>query len=90
MCKEDNQKLETNTYKEKPYKGIVRDPREFWKYMMSEGIMHFLTDVYDEKMEDIEPETSKESSLADEFSIIKTSMMKMRQLFDILERDFRV
>ena len=74
----------------KQYKGIVKDPREFWKYMMSEGVLHFLADTYDEKIHDIEPENAKESSLADEYSIIKTNMMKLRQLFDILERDFRV
>ena len=46
--------------------------------MMDEGIMHFLTDTYDEKIKDIEPENTKESSLADEYSIIKTNMMKLR------------
>jgi inositol 1,4,5-triphosphate receptor type 1 len=58
--------------------------------MMSEGMMHFLADVFDERREDIESDNAKDSSLADEFSIIKTNMMKIRQLFDILERDFRV
>lgn len=57
---------------------------------MKEGLMHFLTDTYDEKIKDIENESQKDNTLADEFSIIKTNMMKLRQLFDILERDFRV
>jgi len=46
--------------------------------MMNEGILHFLADTYDEKINDIESENSKESSLADEYSIIKTNMMKLR------------
>ena len=56
----------------------MRDPREFWKYLMNEGMMHFLTDTYDERYEEIDPEYAKESTLADEFSIIKTNMMKLR------------
>lgn len=57
---------------------------------MDDGVMHFLTDTYDEKIKDIENENQKDNILVDEFSIIKTNMMKLRQLFDILERDFRV
>ena len=78
LCHEDTHCLNENKYKNKEYKGIVKNPREFWKYMMSEGVLHFLADTYDEKINDIEPENSKESSLADEYSIIKTNMMKLR------------
>ena len=46
--------------------------------MMNRGMMHFLTDTYDEKIEDIEPEVTKESSLADEFSLIKINMNDLR------------
>lgn len=77
-------------YRFKRYPGIIADPVEFWKYIMNEGMMHFLTDAYDERIDEIENEHAKESTLADEYSIIKTNMMKLRQLFDILERDFRV
>jgi hypothetical protein len=57
---------------------------------MKTGMLHFLTDTYDEKIQEIEESKNADSSLADEFSIIKTNLMKLRQLFDILERDFRV
>lgn len=80
MCTEDQMILENSDigYRERRYKGIVKDPREFWKYMMNRGMMHFLTDTYDEKIEDIEPEVTKESSLADEFSLIKINMNDLR------------
>ena len=35
-------------------------------------------------------EKEKYHPLADEFSIIKTNLVKIREIFDILERDFRV
>ena len=40
--------------------------------------MRFLTDTYDEKIEDIEADVTKESSLADEFSLIKINMNDIR------------
>ncbi len=79
-----------DAFRTHPYERIAKDPREFWKYMMNEGIMHFLTDTYDEMIDEIEIENSRETNLADAFSIIKTALLKIRQIFDILERDFRV
>ena len=57
MCIDDENIIHDkneNYFKEKQYKGIIKDPREFWKYIMMEGVMHFMTDVYDEKQKDIE------------------------------------
>lgn len=54
---------------------------------MNEGVLHFLTDTYDEKILEFE---SKKSSLSDEYSLIKTKIMRIRQIFDNLERDFRL
>ena len=51
-------------------------------------MIHFLIDTYDEMQEDIDNE--KESQLIDEFSIIKTNITRIRLLFGIIERDFRV
>lgn len=80
MCHEDEHIIlrNNNDYRDKNYLGIIKDPREFWKYIMSEGVMHFLTDTYDEKIKDIESENQNNNTLADEFSIIKTNMMKLR------------
>ena len=54
---------------------------------MNEGVLHFLTDTYDEKILEFE---SKKSSLSDVYSLIKTKIMRIRQIFDNLERDFRL
>lgn len=84
LCNEDQvildkeEKGEKHASRKKRYPGIIRDPVEFWKYMMNEGMMHFLTDAYDERIDEIENEHAKESTLADEYSIIKTNMMKLR------------
>ena len=54
---------------------------------MNEGVLHFITYTYDEKILEFE---SKKSSLSDEYSLIKTKIMRIRQIFDNLERDFRL
>lgn len=47
----------------KYYKGILKDPSEFWKFMMDDGMLNFLIDVYDERIEEIEPNDKSESNL---------------------------
>lgn len=47
----------------KYYKGILKDPSEFWRFMMDDGMLHFLIDVYDERIEEIEPNNKSESNL---------------------------
>jgi hypothetical protein len=34
----------------------VKDTKEFWKYLMDEGVLHFLADCYDERKQEIEGE----------------------------------
>ena len=87
LCNEDSNRIKNDKFKDKNYRGIVKDPSEFWKYIMNEGVLHFLTDTYDEKILEFE---SKKSSLSDVYSLIKTKIMRIRQIFDNLERDFRL
>ncbi len=89
-----NLDLPGDVYRFKNYPGIVKDPKEFWKYMMNEGMIHFLIDVYDEKkydlMDEFNLERKNDNPLSDDFSVIKTNLVKMKILFDFVERDFRI
>jgi inositol 1,4,5-triphosphate receptor type 1 len=38
----------------------------------------------------VDLEKSQESSLADEFSIVKDNVSKMKDIFKVLEQDFRM
>jgi hypothetical protein len=59
---------------------------------MKEGILHFLSDTFDEKKQEIEENLmqGKETTLADDFSIVKTNLMKIKYLYEIMEREFQV
>lgn len=57
--------LQNNSIKEKPYKCVLVDPYEFWKYLMKDGVFHFLIDSYDSKRKELEQDSSKDSSLGD-------------------------
>jgi len=37
----------------------------------------------------VDLEKSEESNIADEYSIVKNNIQKMKDIFNILERDFR-
>ncbi|CAD8173114.1 unnamed protein product [Paramecium octaurelia] len=70
--------------------GIVRDCSEFWTYLRKNGIIHFLVYTYDEMKDRIDIENIENSNLSDEFAIIKQSVQKIKEIFNVLERDFRV
>ena len=76
----------------KSYIGVVKDPQEFWKYLMKEGVLHFISDCYDDRKEEIEKNVSEgtDTTLADDFSIVKTNLLKIRNLFETIETEFRV
>lgn len=63
---------------------------EFWKYIRKNGIIHFLVYTYDEMKDRVDLEKGEESNLSDEFAIIKQSVQKIKDIFNVLERDFRM
>lgn len=74
---------------------IVEDEKEFWKYLMKNGVIQFLSDTYDERIKEIEQEQhqvqeNKESSLGDEYSIVKTNLRNLKTLFLTMKKDFRL
>ncbi|TNV75003.1 hypothetical protein FGO68_gene1012 [Halteria grandinella] len=69
--------------------GIIRDSSEFWSYIRKNGIIHFLVYTYDE-MKDRTDLDNEGSNLSDEFAIIKQNVQKIKDIFNVLERDFRV
>lgn len=49
LASQDRVLVEANEdFQRRVYLGVVRDPSEYWKYLMKEGVLHFLTDTYDE------------------------------------------
>lgn len=56
---------------------------------MDDGMLNFLIDVYDERIEEIEPNDKSESNLGYQYSLIKININKLKSLFNSLERDFR-
>ncbi|CAD8133367.1 unnamed protein product [Paramecium octaurelia] len=70
--------------------GILRDLSEYWKYLRKNGIVHFLVYTYDEMKDRTDLENPENSSLSDEFAIIKQNVQKIKEIFNVLERDFRV
>ncbi|CAD8087418.1 unnamed protein product [Paramecium sonneborni] len=70
--------------------GILRDSSEFWTYLRKNGIIHFLVYTYDEMKDRIDIENPENSNLSDEFAIIKQNVQKIKEIFNVLERDFRV
>ncbi|CAD8052984.1 unnamed protein product [Paramecium sonneborni] len=70
--------------------GILRDISEYWKYLRKNGIIHFLVYTYDEMKDRTDLENPEISNLSDEFAIIKQNVQKIKEIFNILERDFRV
>ncbi|CAD8151578.1 unnamed protein product [Paramecium octaurelia] len=70
--------------------GILRDCSEFWTYLRKNGIIHFLVYTYDEMKDRIDIENPENSNLSDEFAIIKQNVQKIKEIFNVLERDFRV
>jgi len=59
---------------------------------MKEGVLHFISDCYDDRKEEIEKNISEgtDTTLADDFSIVKTNLLKIRNLFETIETEFRV
>lgn len=47
-------KQDVNNQGKKPR--ILEDEKEFWKYLMSNGVIQFLSDTYDERIKEIEQE----------------------------------
>ncbi|CAD8135704.1 unnamed protein product [Paramecium pentaurelia] len=70
--------------------GILRDSSEYWKYLRKNGIIHFLVYTYDEMKDRTDLENPENSTLSDEFAIIKQNVQKIKEIFNVLERDFRV
>ena len=59
---------------------------------MKEGVLHFISDCYDDKKEEIEKNLSEGTgtTLADDFSIVKTNLLKIRNLYETIETEFHV
>jgi len=59
---------------------------------MKEGVLHFISDCYDDKKEEIEKNLSEgtDTTLADDFSIVKTNLLKIRNLYETIETEFHV
>ncbi|CAD8139457.1 unnamed protein product [Paramecium pentaurelia] len=70
--------------------GILRDLSEYWKYLRKNGVIHFLIYTYDEIKDRIDLENPEIQNLSDEFAIIKQNFVKIKEIFNVLERDFRV
>ena len=65
--------------------GILQDEHEYWKYIKSRGNLYFVICTYYEKQHDL-----KESNLLDEFSITKSNVSKIQEIFNIVEKEFKV
>ena len=72
------------------HNGIMRDCSEYWSYIRKNGVIFFLVCTYDEMKDRIDLEKSQESNLADEFSILKSNISKIREIFNTLEKELRV
>jgi inositol 1,4,5-triphosphate receptor type 1 len=63
----------------------MKNMHEYWRYIKDSGVMYFLVCVYDEIKDRVDMDKSDEQSLADEFSIIKNNIQKMKEIFKVLE-----
>lgn len=92
LAKEDERRLKEGDeeIRKRQYTGVIFDPSEFWLYISKEGIIHFILDTYDEKLKEFNSDKSNESthSLQDDFSHAKTNLLKLKQLFQIVESNF--
>ena len=59
---------------------------------MKEGVLHFISDCFDERKQEIEKDLidGRDTTLADDFSIVKTNLLKIKYLYEIMEREFQV
>ena len=58
---------------------------------MKEGVLHFISDCYDDRKEEIENlSEGSDTTLADDFSIVKTNLVKIRNLYETIKTEFRV
>lgn len=69
--------------KKKVYKCVVSDPQEFWKYIMEDGVIHYISDTY---IENYDVYQGIESIL-DDYSFIKKNLQKLQSLFDKFVND---
>jgi len=67
----------------------LKDSSEYWLYIRKGGLINFIVCTFDEMKDRVDLEKSEESNIADEFSIVKNNIQKMKDIFNILERDFR-
>ena len=94
MAQEDLERLKNpeadDLIRKKIYVGVVKDTKEFWKYLMDKGVLHFLADSYDERRQEfeVEPGHTSETTLADDFSIVKTNLVRLKQLYEIIDKEF--
>lgn len=61
----------------------MSDVSEFWKYIMSDGVIYFLIQCYDEFVSKIE----EGQALQDEYSIVKQELKEMSRLFRLLKME---
>ena len=69
---------------------MLKDVSEYWKYLRVRGLVHFVICSFDEMKDRVSLEQAENSSLSDEFSIIKNKVQKVKEVFNILERDLKL
>ena len=85
MAQEDLERLKNpeadDIIRKKIYVGVVKDTKEFWKYLMDKGVLHFLADSYDERRQEfeVEPGHTSETTLAGIIIIYVNNKMIFRQ-----------
>ncbi|KAL4446650.1 hypothetical protein ABPG74_005588 [Tetrahymena malaccensis] len=70
------------------YDGILKDPVEYWKFLLNEGVIHFLTDTFDERIQEL-GQQQKSSSLKEQYSKIKKMFANIIGLINQLETSYR-
>ena len=56
---------------------------------MDEGVLHFLADSYDERRPEFEVgEGQASTTLADDFTVVKTHLGHLKQLYEIIDKEF--